>query len=71
MGINAAIGRLTLISAVGMDLAPHDLSPTNHHISSPVSDWFRDTHMTSEGVVRVNLRTSADNTGTKMFSLCS
>ena len=36
----------------------------------PISGWFRDRHMTSEGVVRVNLRTSADNTGTKMFSLC-
>ena len=44
-----------------MDLVPRDLGLANHHISTP------ETVNGSENVVRANLRTSADNTGTQIF----
>lgn len=55
------VGRLDLPSAVGRELVPHDPGLANQHIPSPCgSDWFREGHVTSEGVVRVHLRTSAN-----------
>lgn len=66
-GINAFMGRLNPPSAVGLDLAPYDIGqPITTFYPFSHNDWFRDGHVSSEGVVRVNLRTRAHNTGTKI-----
>lgn len=61
-------------STLGRGKGPSTTWPSpgqsSHSILSG-NDWFRDGHMTSEGVVRVNLRICADNRGPVIFPLCS